>query len=146
MSSGLLRELATRDAWGVVVVTAALGALGAIGHALVTQESGASKWKAALLGAIAANGLSAFTQPATAIELFGLALLAGFIANSVLAMLDGRIALAFARQEADRALAVAADAIELSRKQRGATAPASELEVYKLTARLDEVRVKRRTP
>jgi hypothetical protein len=141
MMSGILQQLSTTETWGVIAVIALFGAAGSLAHRAATDGVTEAWWKSALVGIVAAVGLGAFVKPATGIELVGTAALAGFFARSLLAALEARIKLELTRQQADRAMTLASDAIELSRRSRTANAPASpDVELGRLSARLDEVR------
>jgi hypothetical protein len=139
--SGILQQLGTLDTWGVVLVVAVFGAAGSLIHHRTTDGLTEAWWQSALIGIVAAVGLAAFTKPATGVELIGSAALAGFFARSLLAALESRIKLELTRQQADRAMALANDALELSRRSRtpNASSPA-DIELGRLSARLDEVR------
>jgi len=136
----VLLQLAANDAYGELVAIALFGALGGLAQAATSTEPSSSARRSALAGVVAAIGLAALKPPGTAIELVGLPALAGFSARAVLSALESRIDLALARQQADRALALAGDAIELSRRQRPPGSSPVEHDVGKLSARLDEVK------
>jgi hypothetical protein len=141
MNSCILQQLTTSDTWGVVSVVAMFGAAGSLVHRATTPEEIEPWWKTALVGVVAAIGFAAFRSPDSGIELVGISVLAGFFARVALAALEARIKLELSRQQAHRALSLASDAIELSRRTR--TAPATavpELDIGRLSARLDEVR------
>ena len=144
MTSSILQQLASIDTWGVVIAVAALGAAGSLVHRAVTDGTIERWWKSGLVGAVAAVGVAAFSTPGTGTELVGMAALSGFFARSLLAALEARIKLELSRQQADRALSLAGDAIDLSRRTRTPTTPttavAADLAVGQLSARLDEVR------
>lgn len=135
---GLLQELAVIETWGVIAATTVCGAVGSLVHRFAEDEPEQVWWKVASIGIVAAIGLVSITPPSTGLQLIGLALLGGFFARTVLVALESRLALALARQKTDRALGIAGEAIELSR--RGRVAPASEADLGRLSARLDEVK------
>ena len=147
MGPGLLEQLAVADTWGVVLVAGVCGALGSLAHRSTDDEITPVWWKSGMIGVIAAIGASALMTPSTAFELVGMAMLAGFFARTVLAALESRLALELAKRQAERAMTLASDAIELSRRTR-ANAPASNAadpDVGRLSARLDEVKAFRVT-
>jgi len=141
MGTSILQQLTVSDTWGVVLVVAALGAGGSLVHRIATEGETEAWWKSALVGVVAALGFAAFYTPASGLALVGTSAVAGFFARSLLAALEARVKLELSRQQADRALSLASDAIELSRRTR--TLPAgtgTEHDVGRLSARLDEVR------
>lgn len=141
MESSILQQLTAPDTWGVVSVVAVFGAAGSLVHRVATAEEIEPWWKSALVGVVAAVGFAAFRAPASGIEVVGMSALAGFFARSLLAALEARVKLELSRQQANRALSLASDAIELSRRTRTAPATAApELDIGRLSARLDEVR------
>lgn len=137
----LLQQLAAVETWGVVLVAAGCGAGGALVHRSTEEAPEQPWWKTAFVGVIAAVGAISVTTPGSALELIGLSALSGFFARTVLATLESRLALELAKRQAERALAIAGDAIELSRRARpGSATGASDLDLGRLSARLDEVR------
>jgi hypothetical protein len=139
----MLEQLGAVDGWGLVLAIAVFGALGGVIHSSTTDERPTLKIAAG--AAVAAVGFGAFKTPSSTLELVGLSLLAGFFARGVLAALESRIELALARQQADRALALAGDAIEMNRRGR-ASGASPDADVGRLAARFDEIRAARQVP
>lgn len=132
----LLQELAVADTWGLVIAVGGCGAVGAVVHLISDEEPQQPWWKVACIGALAAVGLVSVAPPTTGLELIGLSLLGGFFARTILVALESRLTLTLTRQRAERALALAGEAIELSRRKTVAT----DGDESRLAARLEEVK------
>jgi hypothetical protein len=129
------------ETWGVALVIAVFGDSGSLVYRLCSEVLNEKWWQSLLTGVVAAIGVGAFTLPASGLQLVGTSALAGFFARSLLAALESRIQLELTLQQADRAMNLASDAIELSRRSRTSTAaPPSEVDLKQLSARLDDMR------
>jgi len=144
MGSGILQQLGSLETWGVALVIAMFGASGSLVHRLSSEVLNETWWQSVLIGVVAAIGVGGFTEPASGLQLVGTSALAGFFARSLLAALESRIQLALTQQQSERAMNLASDAIELSRRSRAA-APPTEVDLGRLSARLDDMRVVKQT-
>lgn len=140
MEMTALPELAELQTWGIALAIAGLGASGGLVHQWVIAGEPAVRWKTGILGGLTALGLSAIELPIGGVAQIGSCVAAGFVARAVLAALWIRVDLVVSRQQTDRALALARDAIELSRRHRTTPGSSGELDPGGLAARLDEVR------
>ncbi len=78
------------DTWIVCGISAGMGALGGVAHALVPDPAKPSWWRRVVLGAIAAVAILWVSRPDDAVALIASSLVAGYAGEAIMSALEAK--------------------------------------------------------